>query len=867
MGPERWQQIDRVFEAALERPDAGRPAFVASECAGDAEMLAEVNSLLAAHEQHDGFLEQSRRRDGLSVISDHHAMSLIESIVGNYRIRSRLGSGAASEVYFGEDLRLGRPVAIKFLARPWTADEDNVRRFRREALAASALNHPNILTIYEIGKWQDRDFIVAEYVDGVTLRQYLRSQRPSLDSSLEIAFQLANALAAAHSAGIVHRDIKPENVMVRTDGLIKVLDFGIAKQASPRGAAASDPDTANGVVIGTAPYMSPEQARGEPVDHRTDIWSLGVVLYEMLAGRLPFPGDTPADHIAAILGREPESLGKVRRDLPSGLEALVGRMLAKNRNERYSDAAALAKHLGQLRTDVKNPSWFVFPSRNRLIGGFLALVLATSAALWEVRHLRPPDGAGAVSRTLGQDQILSLAVLPLLNAGGRPDTEYLADGITDSLIDDLSAIPELKVMSRNSVFRYKGQIVDARQVGETLGVRAVISGRLVLIEDTVSVSVELVDTRNHQHIWGEEYHRKLANIFSLPQDMAREITQALRLRLSTDNAIRMHRLHTTNPEAYKLYLQGLFYWVKETPADFRKSCAYFERAVNADPNYALAYSGVGNYYGFASAHGLMNPDEGWPKAEAAINKALELDPGLSDARHGLAALRWIYRRDVAGAEKEFLHAIQVNANDAEARNHYSGFLVALGRFDEAIAQSGVAIECDPLSTRFITNLGRAYYYARRYDAAIRQYRLALELDSKSRPVHELLAEVYARSGTERAAVTEWQTALVLAGGSAAADALGNSYMKNGFSAALRTLGQHELERCTRRTEHGEFVPAADYARAYIRLGNADLALQWLAKADSERNRFASLIKVDPFYDILRRDPRFNVIAESAVMRH
>jgi serine/threonine protein kinase/TolB-like protein/tetratricopeptide (TPR) repeat protein len=818
---ERWQEIDRVFEAALERSAAERPAFVASECTDDPELLAEVESLIAAHEQHDNFLEQPCRADGLRLISDHDATALIGRIVGVYRIRSRLGAGAHSEVYLGEDLRLARPVAIKLLALRWAADQENVARFRREALAVSALNHPNIVTIYEVGEWQGRNFIVAEYVDGMTLRQYMCTQTPTIASSLEIAFQIANALAAAHGAGIVHRDIKPENIMVRTDGLVKVLDFGIAKVAGPREMAGPDigPATATGVVIGTFPYMSPEQARAEAVDARSDLWSLGVVLYEMLASRLPFPGDTAADHIAAILQRAPEPIGKLRRDLPPGVEALVARMLAKNRSERYSDAGALAKRLGQLRTAVRDRRWVDFRPSQRLVGSFLALVLA-SAAVWEFRHLRRTDVRGEVIQVSGRETNLSLAVLPLLVEGGGSDMEYLSDGITDGLINELSGIPEIKVLSRNSAFRYKGQIVDARKVGETLGVRVVLLGKLVLLGDTVTVNVEMVDTRDRRHIWGNRYQRKLANIVDLQQDVARGITETMRLRPKGDE-IRLSRPHTMNPEAYQLYLHGLFYWMKETPEDFRKSCTYFQRAVEVDRNYALAYAGLGNYYGFASAQGLMNPDEGWPKAEAAISKALELDPRLSDAQHGAAALHWIYRRNWAAAEREFVRAIQLNANDAEAHNHYSGFLVARGRFDEGIEEIRRALELDPLSTRYITNLGRTYFYARRYDAAIRQYRLALELDSKNGLVHELLGEAYARAGAERTAVAEWQSALTLAGESTVASAVGRVYTRNGLAAAVRMLGQHELKRCARRTENGQFVPAIDYARAYIRLGKPD----------------------------------------------
>ena len=861
MDRERWLRVDRILEAALELPAGDRSVFLTGECAGDEELLTEVQALVAAHDQQDVFLEQSGWSDGIRLLAGDDASTVIGETLGDYRIVRRLGAGGVSEVYLAEDSRLPRPVAIKLLASCWAADPDSLRRFRQEALAASALNHPNILTIHEIDEWHGRDFIVTEFVDGLTLREYLDAQKPSISVSVEIALQIASALAVAHSVDIIHCDIKPENIMVRPDGLVKILDFGIASCGNPAFATVSGDGspTTHGVVIGTAAYMSPEQACGQTVDARTDIWSLGVVLYEMIAGRLPFSGATRADRMAAILECEPEPLAKVRPDAPAELETIISRTLAKDCSERYRDVVAFAEDLRKVQDDLKAAGSRTLRTPKRMLTGTFVLLAGFTVALagfWHSYH-----GDNQSSGVQVPETISSLAVLPLVNGGGSSDTEYLADGITDSLINDLSEIPQLRIMSRNSVFPYKGHSIDVRKVGETLRVQAVLTGSLVARGDRIIVSVELADARNSRHIWGEQYERQLVNIPSLQHDIAGQITERLRLKLSAEQKNRLARVQTTDTEAYLSYLKGLFYWLKRAPEDFRKSRSYFEQAIEADPGYALAYAGLGSYYGFASGHGLMDPEEGWPKAEAALSKALELDPRLPLARHGRAGIRWIYR-DWAGAETEFRNALQLNANDAEAHNHYGAFLLAKGRFDEAISERRDALTLDPLSTRYLTNLGEAYYFAKRYNEAIGQYRQALELDPKDALVHEWLGDAYQRVGDERGALAEWRTALTLRGDAAVANRISEISATRGFAAAVRALAQSKLERCIRQKNRGEFVPAIDYARAYISLNQAEKAIEWLEKASRERNRFVFFLNTDPFYDPLRGDARFDAIARS-----
>jgi serine/threonine protein kinase/Tfp pilus assembly protein PilF len=865
MDRERWLQVDRILEAVLDLPADDRSAFLTGACAGDEQLLTEVQALVAAHDQQDVFLERSGWSDGIRLLAGDDASTVIRETLGDYRIVRRLGTGGVSEVYLAVDSRLSRPVAIKLLAPCWAADHDSMQRFRQEALAASALNHPNILTIYEIKEWHGRNFIVTEFVDGLTLRGYLEAKRPQISVSLEIVLQIASALVAAHSAGIIHCDIKPENVMVRPDGLVKVLDFGIAKREKPGSTSSFEhhPPTATGVVIGTVAYMSPEQARGQIVDAGTDIWSLGVVLYEMIAGRLPFSGATHTDRIAAILECEPAPLRTVRQDAPVELETIISRALAKDRSERYRDVVAFAEELRKVQDDLKESGSRTLRTPRRMLAGTFMLLAGFTVALAGYWHSYYGDyGRNQNSGVQASERISSLAVLPLVNGGGSSDTEYLADGITDSLINDLSEIPQLRIMSRNSVFPYKGHIIDVRKVGKTLRVQAVLTGSLVWRGDRIILTVELADARNSRHIWGDQYERQLVNIPSLQHDIARQITESLRLKLSAEQKNRLARVDTSNPEAYLSYLKGLFYWLKLAPEDFRKSRSYFEQAIEADPGYALAYCGLGNYYGFASAQGLMDPEEGWPKAEAGISKALELDPRLPEARHGRAAIQWIYRRDWAGAETEFRTAIQLNANDAEAHNHYAFFLLAKGRFDEAISELRDALILDPLSTRYISHLGQAYYFARRSNEAIGQYRQALELDPKDALVHEWLGDAYQRVGDEPGALAEWRTALTLTGESVVAKRISDISSTRGFAAAVRALARSKLERWIRQKKRGEFVPAIDYARAYISLNQAEKGIEWLEKASRERNRFVFFLNTDPFYDPLRGDARFDAIARS-----
>ncbi len=628
MNPERWEKIDWLFHAALEREDAERLGFLARECADDATIRGEVEMLLASYGQAGNFIESPAADVALSLLEEDRAVLVAGQMVGHFRIAEVLAAGGMGEVYLAEDTRLGRNLALKLLPSQFTADADRVRRFEQEARAASALNHPNIVTIHEIGQADSLHFIATEFVDGVTLREHMTKTRMTLGEVLDVAAQVASALAAAHEAGIVHRDIKPENVMLRRDRIIKVLDFGLAK-LTPQQVAANDLKgptrsmikTNPGVVMGTAQYMSPEQARAQEVDARTDIWSLGVVLYEMVTGRAPFAGETPSHTMVSILENEPPPLSR-DAEVPAELARILSKALRKERAERYQTAGDLALDLKSLKEELTVESRLkqfrrsdaddketatksdghaarntarasassttdvaIAPlksSTEYLVNGIKrhreGVVLASTMAFLLVASL-----VYFFNFTKGEGEAIdSVAVLPFVNEGGDPNAEYLADGISDNVIGSLSRIPSLRVISLNSVLRYKGNQIDPRAVGRELNVRAVLVGRLTQQGDSLAISTELVDVTDKRRLWGERYHRKVSDILVLQDEIARQISSGLRLRLSGEDMKQLAKHYTENTEAYQLYLLGRHYFRKQTKEGFEKSIEYYE-AVQAVP--------------------------------------------------------------------------------------------------------------------------------------------------------------------------------------------------------------------------------------------------------------------------------------------
>ncbi len=742
-----------------------------------------------------------------------------------YRIEEKLGEGGMGEVYLAEDTRLGRKVALKLLRDDLTKNDDRVRRFEQEARAASALNHPNILTIHEIGQSEGGHFIATEFVDGATLRALLSTGKLELKTLCEIGAQVADALAVAHRAGIIHRDVKPENIMVRRDGYVKLLDFGLAKLSEPASgegvaaAATFKPVTTPGMVVGTVHYVSPEQAAGRSVDHRSDLFSTGCVLYEMATSEVAFTGQSFLEVLHKISSQQPRSMQEVTNLVSPELQRIVEKCLAKDPNERYQHADELAVDLRRLNRASESSTGIV------------------------ERIADHPRRRGKA--------IDSLAVLPLTNASADPDADYLSDGITESLINSLSQVPKLRVIARSTAFRYKGHEPDPQTVGHDLKVGAVLTGRVVQRGDALIIQADLVDTGDGSQLWGERYNRKLSDIFAVQEEIAKEISEKLRPRLTGEEKKRLTKRHTENTEAYQLYLKGRYYWNKRTEEGVKKGIEYFQHAIEKDPGYALAYTGLADSYAVLGYYNYLPSKEAYPRAKAAATKALAIDDTLAEAHASLANTRY-YDWNWAQAERELMRAIELNPNYATAHHWYGLYFFEMGKFDRAIAELQRAQELDPLSLIIGTAMGRAFYNVRQYDQAIERLQKTLELDPNFGLAHTMSAQAYEQKGMHEEAITALRNALTLTGGNPETlAALGHTYAKSGRrDKAMEILGQlHDLSK-------QRHVSSYDVAIIHVGLGDLDQAFAWLEKAYAERAPRLIWLNVDPIFDTLRSDPRF-----------
>ena len=822
--------------------------------------------------------------------------------LGRYEIRSQIGAGGMGEVYLAQDTELDRMVAIKILPEALASDPQRLQRFVQEAKAASALNHPHILTIHEIGTTANSRFIATEFIDGETLRQHVNAGM-KLSDILETAIQICGALSAAHSAGIIHRDIKPENIMVRRDGYIKVLDFGLAKLTEPRGSTTDTEaptkamvNTGAGTVMGTANYMSPEQAKGTHVDARTDLWSLGAVLYEMITGRVPFHGETPTETVSLILQKEAAPLTRFTNEVPAELERIVTKALTKDREERYQTAKDLLIDLRNLKRKIEVDAEIertVAPELRPSVstgggqsvtptgsGGVAATTSAktahsASSAEYIVSGIKQHKVAVAVIASLvliavgagvigmsaylrarnSEVAIESIAVLPFVNQNHDPDSEYLSDGVTESIINSLTQLPSLKVMARSSVFRYKGKEADPMAAGKELGVRAVLTGRIMQRGDSLTISTELLDVRDNKQLWGEQYQRKVSDLLAVERDIAREITGNLRLKLSGPEQSRVVKHYTENPEAYQLYLKGRFYWNRRTEEGARKGIEYFQLAIDKDPTYALAYTGLADCYSILGTSynvASLSPSEAIPKAKSAATKALEMDDTLAEAHTSLAYIRLNYDWDWAGAEREFKRAIELDPNYANAHHWYSHYLMAMSRPQESLAESKRALGIDQLDSVMNVHLGWHYIYARQYDLAIAQFRKTLEMDPNYGLTHWYLGQAYALKGMYAEAETELLKAKYLLQQNVAVEAdIGYAYAASGKGGEAKKVID-ELKQSSKQ----RYISSYYLALIYTGLGEKDSAFEWLENAYRERSDLLIYLKVDSRLDSLRSDARF-----------
>jgi len=823
--------------------------------------------------------------------------------LGHYRIVSKLGAGGMGEVYLAQDTKLDRKVAIKFLNQEFGKDEDKLNRFIREARAASALNHPNILTVYEIGEVDGRNYIATELIDGTTLRQHLAQKEPlPLNIVLKIGVQVAEALSAAHAAGIIHRDIKPENIMIRRDGYAKVLDFGLAKlseaSALAGGSSTGSEDvtriqvnTNPGIVMGTVSYMSPEQARGNPTDARTDIWSLGVVLYEMLARKVPFTGDTTSHSIVSILEKEPLALENV----PPELQRIVRKALTKDADMRYQSARDLLIDLKNLRRDLDIQGELersIIPNREAAPGpidekatqvyasGSLATrsepaapaIQQSSASSLEyaVTQAKSHKLATAIVGIVllavivpvayfafikkgnsSAGQIKSIAVMPFINDGGNTELDYLSDGMTDTLISSLSQLPNLSVKAHSSVFRYKGKETNPQTIGKDLNVQAILNGRVVQRGDQLTLNLELVDAQTENVIWSDQYNRKQADLVSLQSEIARDVSTKLRTKLSGNEEKKIAKTYTASPEAYQLYLKGLFYWNKRTPEALKDSIDYFNQATQKDPAYAQAYAGMALAYVLLPEYSAGSPNDSIPKAKEAARKALEIDETVAEAHTALAHALATYDRNLPESNREFQRAIELNQNYATTHQWYGNNLIVTQRFDESIAEGKRAVELDPLSLVVNLELGANYNYARKPDQAIAQLNKAIDLDKNWYLGHMILCQVYQAKGQLSEAAGECQKARELNDDPYVLAFLARVYATAGKKdEAMKLLGQmNEIAK-------QRYLPAYGFAVAYGGLGNKDQAFQWLERSLQDRAWDITYLKVDPLMDNLHSDPRF-----------
>jgi len=798
---------------------------------------------------------------------------MIGQTISHYRVLEKLGGGGMGIVYKAEDVRLGRHVCLKFLSERLSKDHPAIERFQREARAASSLNHPHICTIYDVDEYDGQSFIVMEFLEGQTLKHRIAGRPLDIERVPEYGHQMADALEAAHAKAIIHRDIKPANIFLTERGQIKLLDFGLAKLLPERkgvaslshaGTAFSNTTedahlTSTGVSMGTVAYMSPEQVRGEELDERTDLFSLGLVLYEMATGKQAFVGNTSGVVFEAILNRSPAPAARLNPAISPQLEQIINKALEKNRALRYRTAADLSADLQRLKRDTDSARAFQVISspsslqtmKQRWIHFVWAGVLALALLLFGLNIGGLRD---LVLHGSAQGRIDSIAVLPFANVSNDPKTEYLSDGITESLINSLSQLPNLSVMSRNTVFRYKGQQADPQKLGHDMGVRTILTGRLVQTGDELMISVSLEDVRESRQIWGEQYNRKMSNLVSVQQEIAADIYGRLRPKLAGEERRLLAKRPTENVEAYQLYLQGLFYWNKWTEADFKKAADYFTQAVQKDSRYALSYAGLADTYSLLGDAGYLPPSEAWPKAKAAAMQALEIDDTLPEAHTSLALVKEHFEWDWTGAETEFRRAIELNPNSATAHHWYGDYLANMGRPEEGLRETKKAQELDPLSLIINTTLGWQLYLAHRSDQAIEQLRKVLDIDAKFTPARRMLEEVYAQSGKQKEAVEEREKLVSLSGSPELAASIAEDFSKSGYKG----VQQSWLDGLTEISKHG-YVSSYSIAEGYMRLGQKDKALEWLEKAYQEHDSGLVSIAVEPMFDPVRSEPRFKDI--------
>jgi len=764
--------------------------------------------------------------------------------LGPYEVIDLIAAGGMGEVYRARDPRLGRSVAIKTLKAHLANDPDFVERFRTEARAVAALNDPNVMAVYDFGRQDDIVYVVYELLEGETLRALIARAPLPWRRAMDLAAEIASGLAAAHAKGIAHGDLKPENIFMTADGRVKIVDFGLAHltraSEGDQSTVNTEPAVMSGAIGGTLAYMAPETISGTPPNPSSDIFALGCIVYEMITGDQPFLRDSALQTAAAIVECRSPSFDE-RLDVPAEVEDIVHRCVAKNPAQRFRSAYDLAVILRSFSRATTARLKLPTPVEDRrprlsiyLIAGALLIALAT---LWLIKRDSTP-------------RTKSIAVLPFENATGDADAEYLADGITENLINSLSQIPTLSVKARASVFRLKGKHVAPESAARELGADVLVIGRLLRHANGVVISAELVNGKEGRQIWGVKYERRADQLSALQEEISRDIADELRLRLTDPVRAQMSRRVPDDSDAYELYLRGRYYWNKRGEENFVKAIDFFNRAIAKEPTFALGYSGLADCYLLLNGYGLRPPQEVVPKAKGAAMEALRLDPNLAEAHATLGAISANHDFDWSRAEDEYRRAIAINPSYATARQWYGGLLTGLARFDEAKIQLDRARALDPLSLSIATQLAVRSYFSRRYDEAIAQYQQILALDPNYAPAHDYLSLAYISKHDYANAVASVLRARKLEGDSDAhLAALQQAFDRGGIVA-------YEEKLVADRLATREFVSPPDLAEHYCTAGEKEKAIAQLQKGFSMNSPGMLWLRVDPMYDPIRSDPRF-----------